>query len=104
MGSMNVTDELAREVAEHILVSDKAHMDSGSPDEIRIKIKDNILKDAHVHMIREPDCLQVKLISSHEQSIKTLIETRPDLEKQLEKNYKGLIRIEIVHVKPKGDI
>jgi len=102
-GEHESSGELAREVAEHILVSDKAHMDSGSANEVRIKIKETILKNAHVHMIRKPDCLYVKLISSDEQSIQTLSEARSDLEKQLKKNYKGLIQIEIVHLESRGD-
>ena len=89
-------EEIAREVTEHILVSDKRHMDSDSPQEVRIKIKDTILKDAHVHMINRHDCLEVKLISSDEQSIQSLVATRDALEKQLKKNHKGLIRISIV--------
>lgn len=102
-GEHESSGELAREVAEHILVSDKAHMDSGSAAEVRIKIKDTILKNAHVHMIRKTDCLEVKLISSDEQSIQTLIEAKDDLEKQLKKNHTGLIQIEIVHLRPMGD-
>ena len=93
-------EQLAQEVAEHILVSDKAHMDAGSDQEIRIKIKDTILKDAHVHMVNRHGCLEVKLISSDEQSIQTLVATRDALEKQLKKNHKGLIRIRIVQLKP----
>lgn len=96
-------DELAREVAEHILISDKAYMEPGSANEVRIKIKSSILKNAHVHIIQEKDCLQVKLMSSDEQSIQTLVEARDSLEKQLEKNYKGLIRIKIVHLSKKGN-
>jgi hypothetical protein len=93
-------EEIAREVAEHILVSDKEHMDSGSDQEVRIKIKDSILKDAHVHMVNRHGCLEVKLISSDEQSIQTLVATRDSLEKQLKKNHGGLIRIRIVQLKP----
>jgi hypothetical protein len=96
-------EDLAREVAEHILISDKEYMDQGAGNEIRIKIKDTILKDAHVHLVREPDCLQVKLISSDEQSVQTLVAARHSLEKQLEKNYTGLIKITIVHLNRKGD-
>lgn len=96
-------DHLAQEVAEHILVSDKAHMNFGSDQEVRIKIKETILKDAHVHMVSRHDCLEVKLISSDEVSVQTLIEARDSLEKQLEKNHKGLIRISIVHLKPGAD-
>ncbi|MCK5684349.1 hypothetical protein KAJ27_09505 [bacterium] len=91
-------NELAREVAEHILISDKDYTGANSDNEVRIKIKNSILKDAHVHIIQEKDCLQVKLISSDEQSIQTLVETRSNLEKQLEKNYKGLIKINIIHL------
>ncbi|MBI9092614.1 MAG: hypothetical protein JEZ12_25640 [Desulfobacterium sp.] len=96
-------EDLAQEVAEHILVSDKAHLDQGAGNEVRIKIKNTILKDAHVHLVREPDCLQVKLISSHEQSVQTLVAARYSLEKQLEKNYKGLIKISIIHLNQKGE-
>ncbi len=96
-------DQLAQAVAEHILVSDKAHMDFGSDQEVRIKIKETILKDAHVHMVNRHDCLEVKLISSDELSVQTLIEARDSLEKQLEKNHKGLIRISIVHLKSGAD-
>ena len=97
-------EELAREVAEHILVSNREYMDPGSGNEVRIKIKSSILKDAHIHILREPDCLQVKLISSDEQSVQTLVAARESLEKQLGKNYKGLIRIEIVHFSSKGEV
>lgn len=97
------SEDLAQEVAEHILVSDKAHLDQGAGNEVRIKIKNSILKDAHVHLVREPDCLQVKLISSHEQSVQTLVAARYSLEKQLEKNYKGLIKISIIHLNHKGE-
>ncbi|MBF0201782.1 MAG: hypothetical protein HQK66_10820 [Desulfamplus sp.] len=93
-------NDLARDVAEHILVSDKRYMEKGDENGVFIKIKESILKDAAIHLIRQPDCLQVKLVSSSEQSIQTLVAARHSLEKQLEKNYDGIIRITIVHQMP----
>lgn len=103
-GADDFAEELAQEVTEQILISDKTHMDPDSANEVRIKIKETILKDAHVHLVREPDCLQVRLISSDERSVHALVAARDRLEEQLQKNYKGLIRIKIVHLSAKGEV
>lgn len=89
--------ELTDEVAEQILVSDPRYLEPGKEHEVRIKIKDAVLKDATVHLIREPDCLRVKLISSDVDTIQRLTATREGLEKQLSKHYDGWIDISIHH-------
>lgn len=95
--------DLAQEVAEHILVSDQSHMIPGSDNEVRIKIRESILKDAHVHLVREKDSLEVKLISTNKYSVQTLVAASDSLENQLKQNYKGKIHIQIIHLNPKGD-
>ncbi|WP_022665951.1 type III secretion HpaP family protein [Desulfospira joergensenii] len=95
-------EDLVRDVAEQILVSDKEYMDAAAQSEVRIKINGSILKDTHVHLGREKDGLKVKLISSDKYAIQTLTEASGRLEDQLKKNFKGKIEIDIIHLTPQG--
>ena len=95
-------DELAQMVAEHILVPDKDYQDPGGADQVRIKISEKILKDAHI-LITLDETLKIELISTDKYSIQTLVAASDNLEKQLKRNYKGRINIKIIHMTAKGD-
>lgn len=96
-------EELAQEVAEHILISHRDHARPGVDGEVRIKIKEDILKDAHVHLVRKADGLHVDLISSRADTAAALSAARSSLEKQLKTNFAGLIVIRILRVNEKGE-
>lgn len=95
-------DELAQMVAEHILVPDKDFRDPGGADQVRIKISEKILKDAHI-LITMDENLKIELISTNKHSIQTLVAASDNLEKQLKRNYKGRINIKIIHMTAKGN-
>ena len=96
-------EEIARDVADHILVSDKDYMENGEDQQVRIKIREDILADAHIHMVRCGEVLRVKLMSRNEKSLHILVDTRGDLKARLKKNHKGTVEIEIIQINEKGE-
>ncbi|MCG8566590.1 MAG: hypothetical protein MI747_16075 [Desulfobacterales bacterium] len=93
-------EELAQDVAEQILVT---HRDfARGEQEVRIKIKSSILKDGHIHLLREDNRLDVKLLSRERASVHVLVEARDRLAQILKQNFKGEIVIQVIHITDKG--
>lgn len=96
--------ELAREVADQILAGGRVQGDVIGQNEVIIRIKNNILKGCRIHLIKEKDCLQIRVYATTRQTLQTLVEARHSLEELLEKNYKGLIRLSFHRISPKPDV
>lgn len=89
----DTTTDLAGEVADQILSGGKLQGDRINDNEVIIRVKEEILPGCLIHLVRENDCLQVRVSASDRNTLQTLVEARDALLALLEKNYNGLIRL-----------
>ncbi|MEZ0297944.1 MAG: type III secretion HpaP family protein [Candidatus Methylacidiphilales bacterium] len=73
-------EKLGSEVVERLLVTDPAHQ---SRQEVRLKIRDSVLKDTEVRVYRDGDEVHVEFVTPSEESAQTLSQNASDLETTL---------------------
>jgi len=85
--------ELARQVAEHILVSDPQYLDPGAAGEVRIRVKERIMKDTVILLKDMPDRLKVRMVTGDPGSARILEAAESALVSRLEEHFAGRIDI-----------
>jgi len=88
--------DIAAEVAERVLVTDKDFSDN---DEVRIYLKDSVLADTEIHLKREPGGLEVRVQTGDRAAHEVLLDAKDALAARLEACCEGRVLLEIVFIR-----
>lgn len=88
-------ENLAADVAERVLVTDREYSDD---EEVRIYLKDSVLKDTEVHLRRGPEVLDVRVQTGDRGSHGILLGAKDALGRRLEETCDVPVRLDIVLV------
>lgn len=89
-------DDVAAEVAERVLVTDREYSDD---EEVRIYLKDSVLRGTEVHLRRRPDTLEVRVETTDRESHEILLDAKDSLARRLEASCDVGVRLDIVYVR-----
>lgn len=90
-------ESLAAEVADRVLVTDRDYSDD---EEVRIYLKDSVLRDTEIHLRRVRGGLDVRVQTRDRRSHAVLVDAKESLARRLEKSCDGQVRLDIVFMGP----
>lgn len=94
-GADDDAESLAEDVAARVLVTDSEYSDD---EEVRIYLKDSVLRDTEVHLRRMPDALEVRVQTGDRGSYGILLGAKDALGQRLEKSSELPVHLDIVLV------
>ena len=88
-------EDLVRGVAEQIFSGGRVDGERRGQNEVIIRIREDVLKGCHIHLLDEKDCLRVTLAASDEGAYQILMQGQHSLKTVLENTYSGQVRISV---------